>query len=320
MAKATFSDSTLQLVALVGKIACIIFLLEAAIMLAFAELQIQLEGIKTSLLDAGLLTVLASPLIYFWVARPFANDASAARHELGVQLYESNKLLDQNEALRLALQELSEINANVHERVLQRVGADLHDGPAQALTFTLVQLDRLSRGLDQDPVRMRELKEAREVIADAIKEIKTISRGLIPPELGSLTLAEVVDLAVQRHRQATGAEVTVEVDGIGGATLMQRASIYRVVQEALANAHKHGKAQRVAIRVEHEPCLTVTIADDGQGFNPSDIDNGGLGLSGMRARVQSLGGQFGIKTRKGEGTKITLRYDRPLAKTSGPHA
>ncbi len=309
-------------IALVGKIGCIIFLLEALIMLALSDFQIQPEVIKTSLLDASVLTVFASPMIYFWVARPFAEDASAARHELALQLSDSNKLLDQNEALRLALQEFSEINANVHERALQRVGSDLHDGPAQALAFSLVQLDRLSSDLERSQVAAgtREIKEVREVIADAVREIKAIARGLVLPELGSLSLAEVIDLAVQRHRQATGAEVAVEIAGIGGATFMQRACIYRVVQEALANAHKHGKARKVGVRVEHDPCLTVTITDDGQGFDPADVDNGGLGLCGMRARAHALGGQFGITTRKGEGTTITLRYDRPVAKASGAHA
>ena len=81
-----------------------------------------------------------------------------------------------------------------------------------------------------------------------------------------MSLQEVVNLAVQRHALSTGRTAEVEFRSSYEASQSHKACIYRVVQESLANATKHSKAERVTVTVEDESGLTVTISDDGQGF------------------------------------------------------
>ena len=129
------------------------------------------------MLDAAILTLVASPLIYLWVARPFAEEAARAREKLALQLTETRSLLHQNVILKERLQEFSAASADIHEKTLQRIGAELHDGPAQALTFSLLQVDRLLRAIERN--QLGELKgvtaELRNVIYESAHEIRGIS-------------------------------------------------------------------------------------------------------------------------------------------------
>lgn len=126
-----------ELTAMVAKIACIIFLIEALIMLVLSQVDIRDFEVYVDVLDATTLALVASPIIYLSVTWPFADAAREANTKLTQQLEESRLLLEQNEKLRVSLQQTSESSAEIHERMLQKIGAELHDGPAQLLTYTL---------------------------------------------------------------------------------------------------------------------------------------------------------------------------------------
>jgi signal transduction histidine kinase len=305
---------------MVAKIGCIIFVVEILIMIGLYGLN-DAVTLGEGMFDTNILTLVASPLIYLWVARPFAEDAAAAREKLATQLSETRNLLDQNVVLKDRLQEFSAASADIHDQTLQRIGAELHDGPAQALTFSLLQVDRLLRALERD--RLGELKsvtlELRQVIQDSAREIRGISTGLALPELRAMSLQEVVNLAVQRHALSTGRTAEVRFRSSHEASQSHKACIYRVVQESLANATKHSKAERVTVTVEDKRGLTVTISDDGQGFEEKGDVNKGLGLLGMRARVEALRGRFDLRSSPHEGTAIVAHFDDPEQSTAGHH-
>jgi signal transduction histidine kinase len=85
--------------------------------------------------------------------------------------------------------------------------------------------------------------------------------------------------------------------------------VYRVMQEALSNAYRHGGAHtvRVTVAASKRRSLRMTIADDGAGFDPHvDKPDDHFGLKGMRDRVEMIGGRFGITSRPGEGTQIAV--------------
>jgi signal transduction histidine kinase len=168
-----------RLAVMVAKIGCIIFVVEYLVMLAMYGWASNVT-LYESMLDSTMLTLLATPLIYVWVARPFAEEAAAARQELAGQLEETRSLLDQNVRLKDSLQEFSEVSAEIHERTLQRIGADLHDGPAQSLTFSLLQLDRLLRALERmgNTTQLEDVKELRRAIFETAREVRGISTGL----------------------------------------------------------------------------------------------------------------------------------------------
>lgn len=304
-------ELTHDLPVMLVKVACIIFAVEAIIMLTLSGWDLNRHVINESLLDATSLTVFSTPMIYLWVARPFAEAARSARAELTQQLDQTKQLLDQNEKLRVALQVASENTAQTHEQVLQKIGAELHDGPAQLLGFTLLKLDRLTAPIKRakDPKGIADLEQLRDVMGQTLKEVRDISTGLSLPELGAATIQETIGLAVRRHEEFTGSKVAVTMESLPGTvSLTQKICIYRFIQEALTNAVRHGKvrAARVVATGGHE--LTVRVADEGQGFNPFVAKTTGLGLTGMRARVQALGGRLDLQSVPGSGTTVTAIF------------
>ncbi|MDX2307116.1 MAG: ATP-binding protein [Hyphomicrobium sp.] len=312
---------------MVAKVGCIIFLVEAAIMLTLFSTEFSAHSLFECFLDATLLTIIASPLIYAWVARPFAEDAAAARQELTDQLTHTRALLDQNVDLRNSLQTFSEASADIHERTLQRIGADLHDGPAQALTFSQLQLDRLIRAAEKsadptrDPQQLATFRELRQVVHDTAKEIRSISTGLSLPELRDMPLKDVVELAVHRHKLATGVSAHIDFRAPDRAPEAHKACIYRVIQEALTNSYKHGKASRADVRLSQGAGVSLEIADNGTGFDTEHGAGSGLGLLGMRARVHALRGTFEIVSAPSGGTIIRVHFPELSASVParGPH-
>ena len=92
-------------------------------------------------------------------------------------------------------------------------------------------------------------------------------------------------------------------------------AVYRVVQEALTNVSRHAGAQRVYVRLQREETvLTLTVADDGQGFATTTADaRGGLGVPGMRERIALVGGALRVESSPGSGTLVTVRIPRAFA-------
>ncbi|MDH4655010.1 MULTISPECIES: sensor histidine kinase [unclassified Pseudomonas] len=223
---------------------------------------------------------------------------------------------DLQRRITTANQEFSRIS----ELTLRRLGADLHDGPAQLLTLILVRLDELAQlrerlqqqdeSLDSDA-----LETLRSAGQDALREIRDISRGLAVPEINELSLEQVLRLVVQRHEQRTDTQVELDIQPLpANATMSLKICLYRFTQEALNNAvmHAGGQGQKLSARMR-DGQLEVQVADTGNGFIPGDQASNGqgrrrLGLAGMRYRVEALGGQFDIQSKPGEGTLVSARF------------
>jgi signal transduction histidine kinase len=225
------------------------------------------------------------------------------------------------ESQRAALADAGRVSAEMSERFLHRLGADLHDGPAQLIGLALLRLDALHPFLAAKDSNSEELEKIRAVLQDCLREVRQLSAGLAPPDLGSLPLRKVLELAVRQHEQRTGSTVSSAIGMLPANTSpLHQVCIYRFVQEGLNNAYRHaaGVGQTV-----HAVCdgreLTVEVADKGPGFSPSNsFVGGGLGLAGLRARVESLGGKFWVETQLGCGT--TLRASFQVAEAGAKDA
>ena len=299
-----------DLLVMILKIASIIFTVEAMIMMVLFRWDDNPQAITEGLIDSTCLTVIASPLIYLWVVRPFANAARTARASLTGQLAQSQQLLDQNEKLSADLQKFSKSTAGIHERVLEKIGADLHDGPAQLLTFTLLKLNRLVPLVERvgDKKSLDDLKNLTEVLGRALREVRDISTGLSLPELQSASMTEAIQLAVRRHQEFTGSQVTVHFENLPEVSgLSQKICAYRFVQEGLSNAFRHGRSTTPRVTAFVDTELEISVSDDGCGFDLSTVSDKSLGLNGMRARVQALGGRFNVSSEVGRGTTVVAR-------------
>jgi two-component system sensor histidine kinase DegS len=190
----------------------------------------------------------------------------------------------------------------------QRMAEDIHDGPAQVLTNAIFQVEYLDRMLgDGDRAAHAEIAFLRDMLRNGLDEVRTFITDLRPPmlDIGVATaLAERAQQLEERH----GIAVDVSVDGIDERlTPTQRASVLRIVQEALQNVRKHAAASKVAIGLEAD---ALVIEDNGRGFDLMRLASGAsrnFGLQFMRERAELLGGQLHIESRQGEGTRILLR-------------
>ena len=296
------------LLVMVAKIACIDFSIEALIMQVLSFTDAEKLGSIVNFLDPLTLTLLSSPLTYVWVVRPFAR---AAREAKSQQLEETRLLLEQNERLRQSLQQASEASADMHEKILQKIGGELHDGPAQLLTYVLLQLDRLApvAAMAKDQKIPVDLEKFRRVMNDTLSEVRAISTGLSLPELATTSIGETITLAIRRHEELTGTMVTVSLDRLPSViSLNQKICTYRFIQEALANSSKHAHARTRHVMAHGGARMQITVQDDGQGFTPEVSIGRGLGLTGMRARLQAVGGHLDVESAPGQGARVTASF------------
>jgi two-component system, NarL family, sensor histidine kinase DegS len=190
----------------------------------------------------------------------------------------------------------------------QRMAEDIHDGPAQVLTNAIFQVEYLDRILgDTDRPAQAEIAFLRDMLRNGLDEVRTFITDLRPP-LADVGMATALAERAQQLEERHGIVVEVSVDGIDDRlTPTQRASVLRIVQEALQNVRKHAAASKVAIGLEGD---ALVIEDNGRGFDLMRLASGksrNFGLQFMRERAELFGGQLQIESRQGEGTRILLR-------------
>ncbi|MBS1795845.1 MAG: hypothetical protein JSS81_18465 [Acidobacteria bacterium] len=190
----------------------------------------------------------------------------------------------------------------------KRIAAELHDGLGQSL---VVIKNRAALGLKKgdDPARVaRELDQISESATLALDEVREITNNLRPQLLDRLGLTKA--LAAMCKKMSGVVEIECEVDPLDGLfDESEEIGLFRIVQESINNVIKHSGASRAAVRVKRAGnSVSITVEDNGRGFEPGRIKaaGGGLGLVGLKERAQLLGGEFAIDSRIGEGTRIEV--------------
>jgi signal transduction histidine kinase len=212
-----------------------------------------------------------------------------------------------------------------HERHLCQIGADLHDGPAQLLALALLQIDNL----DTDHSSAIKAAPIRDAIAEALRDIRDISVGLVLPELDRRNARATASLAVENYQRRTGCLVTVDDSELPADLNPSKAikvCLYRLIQEGLQNGFKHarGADQTVALRliptsenseailvakvrdVRPDFCIASDNTDDHSTWKRADGTSTGIGLAGLRERITALNGTFEIHTIPGS-TELIAR-------------
>jgi signal transduction histidine kinase len=231
------------------------------------------------------------------------------RQALTQRVAELSDLLSQNKALHARAQRASRRATALNESYLRRLGADLHDGPAQLVAYAALRVDSrlLTDPATPPTAREAEVTTIKARLDEAMDEIRSICSGLVLPQIETAELPDVLQRAVNAHRQRTGVAVALSVSS-GSRPLSPSAKIciYRFVQEALNNGFRHGGGVDQSVRQSFDDGnVVVEVADRGPGFDPQHIRPEGLGLAGLRERIESLGGTFEIITSK-DGTTVRM--------------
>jgi signal transduction histidine kinase len=183
-----------------------------------------------------------------------------------------------------------------------------------------IGLHRLSRpGVEQgaglaDCIRMAD---------DLIERLRTLAQELRPPQLDQLGLADALHWLAERQARTTGIDVACEFSGVGDARqpMALEVACYRIAQEAINNATRHGRPTRITVAVDGGGgLLKLSIRDDGTGFDEAAAraraaKGGSLGLIGMEERAELAGGRLKVRTVPGAGTTISAVFPLERAET-----
>jgi signal transduction histidine kinase len=195
----------------------------------------------------------------------------------------------------------------------QRWARELHDDTLQSLSALRVGLSTAKRS-DKPEALERAVTNAIDHIEEGITNLRALITDLRPASLDELGAAAAIQALCERaERQGIDIDVSIELAYEQGRVHARHVpeietSMYRIVQEALSNAVKHGHAKRAVVEVqENGGDIRLSVRDDGAGFDPS-AHTDGFGLLGMHERVQLLDGTLAVDSAPGRGTTIAASF------------
>jgi signal transduction histidine kinase len=217
-----------------------------------------------------------------------------------------------------AMQRLSARILKVQDEEQRRLARLLHETTAQnlaALRMNLTHIQRTCRDEEAAPL----IGESIELANRSIQEIRTLSYLLHPPLLDEFGLSLALRWYVTGFEQRSGIRVTLDApEDLGRLPREHETAVFRIVQEALTNVHRHSGSAVAHIRITRDAeRLALLVQDEGDGFAQKDIAAAaalGVGIAGMQHRVQELGGTLKIDS-TAEGTRLSV--DLPLKALNG---
>ena len=193
----------------------------------------------------------------------------------------------------------------------KRLARELHDETGQALTSILLGLRSLEEVEDEGLEKA--VGNLRELVVQTLQNVRRLAVELRPTALDDFGLAAALERLANTFAEQTGMAVEFE-SRLTKERLPSDVEtvLYRIVQEALTNIVKHAHADHVSIVLQRkDTAVTAVIEDDGRGFPADKQRDGGLGLIGMKERVELVNGRFDVESSEGVGT--TLVVEVPVA-------
>ena len=244
-----------------------------------------------------------------------ANDTiTATQRELNEKVAQLTALLAQNEHLHDRVNRAAARTMALNEQFLRNIATDLHDGPGQGLALASMRIEALAdicgnceHSVGRNGNVSEDFRTIHLALQSALTDLRAILRGLQLPEIEQLSVVETLQRAADDHQRNTGVAVPLTLSNAPDTVpLPVRITLFRVLQESLANGFRHGGGcnQRVAV-TGSAGHVSVEVTDDGKGFNPNALKaDGHFGLDWMRERVELLGGSFEVRSAIGHGTVV----------------
>ena len=191
----------------------------------------------------------------------------------------------------------------------QRIGRELHDNTSQIIAAALLSLGLLERQLPADATAARDaLATARNLVQCSLDQLRAVIYDMRPAMLDDLGLVAALRWYVKARVEPSNVRVMMRLEETAGRPRPQptvEIALYRVAQEALANAVRHAQAGQIELGLVLKPgYAALTVFDDGKGFDLDEVRGRGLGLLSMRERVTQLGGQLNVVSERGLGTRV----------------
>lgn len=190
-----------------------------------------------------------------------------------------------------------------------RFAREIHDSLAQGLTSISLQLECIRNRLTDSPARAAEhVETARGLVRDSMREARRTIWNLRPLALGEADLASALQKYARDLTRHSGISCQQQIEGTPRPLPQEHENaLLRIGQESLTNAARHAAPRRVEVRLRFgDGWVTLVVKDDGRGFDVAGRVGKGYGLTGMRERVEALGGSLSIDSHSGEGTEVSV--------------
>jgi len=200
----------------------------------------------------------------------------------------------------------------IQERERQLVSYEIHDGLAQYLAGAMMHLEACAHDAGGSP-RSHDLHEGLRLLRSATEEARRLISGLRPPALDELGIVDAVQTLVVEARTDVPTVRFEHALPRGRLPADVETTIFRIVQESLANVRRHARAGAVDVLLAStaDGGIRIVVRDDGAGFDPAAVPAERFGLEGIRQRARLLGGETTITSRPGAGTTIDVTVPVP---------
>lgn len=286
------------------------------------------QAVGTARLQSWMVVIAATTLMYLLLAAlivPASNALITQKQQLQEKVSQLTNLLAENEHVRERVARAAGRTTARSERLLHRIAGDLHDGPVQGIALAAMRMETLagmcaacSSAIGAKSTLAEEFGRLQQALNSAQQDLRSLAKGLHLPNIEELSLADVARRAVREYDRSSGMDVELTINDVPeDGPLPVKITLFRLLQESLANGFRHGGALKQHIVLgSSDGRLQVAVRDDGKGFDPQAAETEGhLGLEGMRERVEILGGTFYIWSAAGQGTVV--RADIPLTSGDG---
>lgn len=253
-------------------------------------------------------TTIAILAALYAIVRRADSIIGAQRNRLKSQLADAQALAQQNRDLRELANKARLEASKSNEGLLNRIGSDLHDGPMQLLALLIL---RLGQGASANKTEdVPENLTPSSVATECLSQLRDLSTGLIMPQIEELSLEDALRLAVDRHQFTTGSRVGASYTNLPVTVASSlKICLYRIVQEGLNNAFRHGNGidQHIDASAD-DRTITITVSDGGPGLplKRTAKDRLPLGLLGIHNRVESFRGTLNVRRRHSRGTELVV--------------
>lgn len=229
-----------------------------------------------------------------------------SQDELGQMARQFNHMAEELQHLIETRQQL----ATLEER--NRLARDLHDSIKQQVFAISMQLASTRLLLKRDVNAAEErLNKAEKLVQQAQQELTSLIRELRPVALEGKGLVVALRELIPQWSQQTEIVANLRVEGAQVLPLTVEEALFRVAQEALSNIARHSKAHLVQMTLHMTgETVTLTIQDDGQGFDPAHLEHRGVGQYSMQERMRTLGGDVELESSPGQGTLVVAHCAR----------
>jgi signal transduction histidine kinase len=200
--------------------------------------------------------------------------------------------------------ELSETQIEIREETLRNISWELHDNIGQLMTLAKIQVQ-------MEESKSPQLEEASETMGKAIQELRALSKLINPEALKSLSLAEALQLEMDRFNRMQFLKASLKVEGeLNPIDPKEEIILFRILQEFFSNTVKHSKASELRVLLSYtDSCLVITAKDNGVGFEQKADAYSGIGLKNMRNRAKLVNAHLELFSEKNEGTQLKMTYN-----------